>query len=67
MKRTLSDFSATNLIEAAHLQAYKVKLLYKCPPRGTFGAIEVNMAKRNQQDYISNKANGEIKINLRNI
>jgi hypothetical protein len=69
MKRTLINFgiSAVNLFDPTHLQAHEVKLLDKCPPRGTCGAIEINVAKRNQQDNISDKANRKIEKNCEEV
>jgi hypothetical protein len=55
--------NAKKLTDLTYLQAREVKLLDKCPPGGTFRAIKIDMAKRHQQDHISNKANRKIEIN----
>ena len=46
-----------------YLQADKIKLLHKRLPRCIFGASEIDMTERNQQDDISNEANRKIEIN----
>ena len=54
--------NARNLTDLTYLQAYDIKLLDKCPPRGALGAIEMNRTERHQQDNISNETNGKVKI-----